>query len=163
METLAYSHLATVEERSTVEPSFEGVNWKRFSSLGMMSLLSVVTILGALSATAKSAAACHHQNPCGGYGRGYKSYGKGYHRPHYRQASNRRRHRHHGYYLHYGSRGHRVAKLQHQLGMMGYFHHHRATGYFGHKTKHAVKAFQRDVGLRPDGIVGPRTRSALGF
>ncbi len=164
METLAYSHLATAEENSTVEPTFEGVNWKKFSSLGMMGLLSVATILGALSATANSAAACHHYNRCGGYGRGYKSYGKGYYSPRYRHASyHGRRHSRSGYYLHYGSRGHRVARLQHQLGVMGYFHHPRATGYFGHKTKYAVKAFQRDVGLRADGIVGPRTRAALGF
>ncbi len=163
METLAYSHLATAEESSTVEPTFASVNWKRFSSLGMMGLLSAATILGALSATANSAAACY--NPCRGYGHGHKSYRKGYHKPHYRHAAyhGHRRHRRHGYYLHYGSRGHRVARLQHQLGIMGYFHHHRATGYFGRKTKYAVKAFQRDVGLRPDGIVGPRTRAALGF
>ncbi|WP_094675865.1 peptidoglycan-binding protein [Hydrocoleum sp. CS-953] len=163
METLAYSHLATTEESSTVEPTFEGVNWKKFSSLGMMGLLSVATILGALSTTADSAAACY--NPCRGYGHGYKSHGKRHHRPRYRHAAyhGHRRYRRHGYYLHYGSRGHRVARLQHQLGVMGYFHHHRATGYFGHKTKYAVRAFQRDVGLRPDGIVGPRTRAALGF
>jgi len=164
METLAYSHLATAEENSTVEPTFEAINWKKFSSLGMMGLLSVATILGALSATANSAAACYR--PCGGghYGHGHRSYGKGYHRPKYRHASHRHGgRRRHGHYLHYGSRGHKVAKLQHELGLMGYFHHHRATGYFGPKTKRAVKAFQRDVGLRPDGIVGPRTMSALGF
>ena len=163
METLAYSHLATAEESSTVEPTFETVNWKKFSSLGMMGILSAVTILGALSATANSAAACYR--PCrGGYGYGRRSYGKSYHRPKYRHASygyGRRRRRR--YYLHYGSRGHRVAKLQHELGLMGYFHHHRATGYFGPKTKRAVKAFQRDVGLRADGIVGPRTMAALGY
>ncbi|MEB3339531.1 peptidoglycan-binding domain-containing protein [Okeania sp.] len=157
METLAYSHLATAEENSTVELSFEGVNWKRFSSLGVMGLLSAATILGALSTTADSAAACHHT--CGSK-YGHRSYRKSY-RPRYRHASYHGRR--HGYYLSYGSRGHKVAKLQHQLGVMGYFHHHRATGYFGPKTKHAVKAFQYDVGLRPDGVVGPRTMAALGF
>ncbi|NEQ37245.1 MAG: hypothetical protein F6K40_13605 [Okeania sp. SIO3I5] len=162
METLAYSHLATAEESSTIEPTFEAINWKKFSSLGMMGLLSVATILGALSATANSAAACHHT--CrGGYGYGRGSHGKNYHRPKYRHASYRHGRRRRGSYLHYGSRGHKVAKLQHELGLMGYFHHHRATGYFGPKTKRAVKAFQRDVGLRPDGIVGPRTMEALGF
>ncbi|MGK7920912.1 MAG: peptidoglycan-binding protein [Trichodesmium sp.] len=161
METLAYSHLATAEQSSTVEPTFEGVNWKKFSSLGMMGLLSVATIVGSLNLTANTAAACY--NPCRGHG-----YGRGHHRsyrPKYRHAAyhGHRRRRHGYYYMSYGTRGHQVAKLQHQLGMMGYFHHHRATGYFGHKTRHAVRAFQRDVGLRPDGIVGPRTRAALGF
>lgn len=161
METLAYSHLATAEQSSTVEPTFEGVNWKKFSSLGMMGLLSVATIVGSLNITANTAAAnCY--NPCrsGGSGHGYRqSY-----RPKYRHASYSGRRRSRGYhYMSYGTRGHQVAKLQHQLGMMGYFNHHRATGYFGHKTKYAVKSFQRDVGLRADGIVGPRTRAALGF
>ncbi|NEP83603.1 MAG: peptidoglycan-binding protein, partial [Okeania sp. SIO3B3] len=103
-----------------------------------------------------------HKNPCGGYGRD-RYYGKGYYRPKYRHASYKGHRRRRGYYLSYGSRGHKVSKLQHQLGMMGYFHHHRATGYFGPKTKRAVKAFQRDHGLRPDGIVGRRTREVLGF
>ena len=154
METLAYSHLATAEETSIVELTFEAVNWKKMSSLGMMGLLSVATVLGALSATADSATACHHT--CR-----YGSHAKRHHRFRYRHASYRPHHHRHGYYLHLGSRGHKVAKLQHKLGFMGYFHHHRATGYFGSKTKHAVKAFQRDVGLRPDGIVGPRTKMAL--
>lgn len=163
METLAYSHLATAEESSVVEPTFKGVNWKKCSTLGMMGLLSAATILGAISATANSAAACHHKNPCSGYGRD-RHYGqKDYYSPKYRHASYQGSRRSRGSYLSYGSRGHQVAKLQHQLGMMGYFHHHRATGYFGPKTKHAVKAFQRDNGLRPDGIVGRHTREALGF
>ena len=57
METLGYSHIATAGESSTVEPTFESVDWKRFSSLGMMGLISAVTILGSLSTTADSAAA----------------------------------------------------------------------------------------------------------
>jgi len=159
METLAYSHLATAEETSIVETNFEAVNWKKISSLGMMGLLSVATVLGALSATADSATACHHT--CS-YGSRYGSHAKKHHRFRYRHASYRPHHGKHGYYLHLGSRGHKVAKLQHKLGLMGYFHHHRATGYFGYKTKHAVKAFQRNVGLKADGIVGPRTKMALG-
>ncbi|MDJ0555817.1 MAG: peptidoglycan-binding domain-containing protein [Microcoleaceae cyanobacterium MO_207.B10] len=152
METLAYSHLATAEENSTVESSVGTVNWKKFSSLGMMGILSAATVLGALSATANTASAnCH--NPCGGgngYGQGHK----------YRHASHgKKRSRH---YLKHGSRGYRVSKLQHQLGEMGYFHHHRTTGYFGPKTNRAVKEFQRDHGLRVDGIVGPQTMSVLG-
>lgn len=161
METLAYSHLATAEETSILEPTFEAVNWKKISSLGMIGLLSVATILGALSATADSVNACHHT--CGRSGYSHGSYGQSRHRFRYRHASYSPHHRSHRYYLHLGSRGHKVAKLQHKLGFMGYFHHHRATGYFGYKTKHAVKSFQRDVGLRPDGIVGHRTMRALGL
>lgn len=163
MEILAYSHLATAEESSTVESTFASVNWKRFSSLGLMGLLSVATILSALNATANSATA--HHKICGkdsGLAYGRSSYNRGY-RPRYRHAYYGGHRHHHGYYLHYGSRGHKVAKLQHKLGVMGYFNHPRATGYFGRKTKHAVKVFQRDVGLRADGIVGPRTREALGI
>jgi hypothetical protein len=161
METLAYSHLATAEENSTVESSVGGVNWNKFSSLGMMGILSAATVLGALSATANTASAnCY--DPCSGGGGGYdKGYGQDYEGPEYRHASygKKRSSRHN---LSYGSRGYKVSKLQNQLGEMGYFHHHRATGYFGPKTKRAVKAFQRDHGLRADGIVGPRTMSALG-
>jgi Putative peptidoglycan binding domain len=36
-------------------------------------------------------------------------------------------------------------------------------GAFGSKTRTAVVAFQRQAGLVPDGIVGPRTRAALGM
>lgn len=36
-------------------------------------------------------------------------------------------------------------------------------GVFGHLTRVAVVAFQRQAGLLPDGIVGPRTRAALGM
>lgn len=158
MEILAYSHLATTEENSTVEPTFEAINWKKFSSLGMMGILSAATVLGSLNATANTASAnCY--DPCGG---GYEQgYGRDGHRPKYSHASYKGKRRHRSYLKH-GSRGYKVSKLQHQLGEMGYFHHHRATGYFGSKTKHAVKAFQRDHGLRPDGIVGPRTMSVLG-
>lgn len=160
MEILAYSHLATAEENSTVEPTFKGINWKKFSSLGMMGILSAATVLGALNATANTASACY--DPCGGGNSYSQDYDRDYQRPKYRRASSSRGKRRQSNYLSYGSRGYKVSKLQHQLGMMGYFHHHRATGYFGPKTKRAVKAFQRDHGLRPDGIVGRRTMSALG-
>lgn len=164
MEILAYSHLATAEESSTVLPSTAGLNWKKFSSLGMMGLLSAATVLGALSVTANSASACN--NPCGGggYDHGYESRDDDhdYHRPKYRKASYSKKHsRRGGSYLHHGSRGYKVAKLQHKLGEMGYFDYPRATGYYGRITKHAVKEFQRDHGLRPDGIVGHRTMAAL--
>ena len=36
-------------------------------------------------------------------------------------------------------------------------------GDFGAGTERAVKAFQRKVGLTPDGRVGPKTWKKLGF
>ena len=37
------------------------------------------------------------------------------------------------------------------------------TGRFDHKTKLAVEAFQRDIGLKVDGVVGPLTWAALRY
>jgi len=53
----------------------------------------------------------------------------------------------------------RVVELQRALGQLGY--ELTADGDFGPLTEHAVVDFQRGHGLRPDGIVGPRTRAAL--
>ena len=53
-----------------------------------------------------------------------------------------------------GSRGPAVARVQRALGI-------RADGVFGPKTKRAVRAFQKRHGLLADGVVGPRTRKAL--
>ncbi|GEM_PF-6004578 len=54
-----------------------------------------------------------------------------------------------------------VIELQTKLKELGYFHHLHITDYFGPVTEEAVKAFQRDRGLDPIGIVGPGTRGVL--
>ncbi|PSB06898.1 hypothetical protein C7B76_28860 [filamentous cyanobacterium CCP2] len=59
-----------------------------------------------------------------------------------------------------GDSGPDVKCLQDQLRELGYFHH-SSTGYYGHITKSAVIAFQRDNGLRVDGVAGPQTLSLL--
>lgn len=38
---------------------------------------------------------------------------------------------------------------------------HRPTGRFGAKTEECVRRFQRDQGLEPDGVFGPKTSAAL--
>ena len=52
-----------------------------------------------------------------------------------------------------------VATMQHLLSEAG--HPLEEDGLFGQATLEAVKRFQHRHGLRPDGIVGPRTWSAL--
>ena len=37
------------------------------------------------------------------------------------------------------------------------------SGVFDEATAQAVVAYQRSAGLKPDGVVGPATRSALGL
>lgn len=58
--------------------------------------------------------------------------------------------------LKFGSRGAEVIALQKKLNLM-------ADGIFGKLTEEAVKEFQKSRGLTPDGIVGPKTKSALGM
>ena len=53
-------------------------------------------------------------------------------------------------------RGDDVADLQRQLSALG-FHSGRVDGIFGELTADAVAEFQRNMGLRPDGICGNRT------
>ena len=61
-----------------------------------------------------------------------------------------------------GSRGEYVTLLQTKLIQLGYnLEPYGADGAFGNKTLEAVKAFQRDMGLSADGIVGAKTWSAL--
>ena len=61
-----------------------------------------------------------------------------------------------------GMSGSDVAALQHALKGKG-FYSGTVDGDFGSGTKRAVKAFQRSVGLKADGVVGSGTRDALGI
>lgn len=61
-----------------------------------------------------------------------------------------------------GSRGQKVAELQIRLRELGYFNHTNL-GYYGPVTQRAVRKFQRDQGLKVDGIVGQKTHDALRF
>lgn len=61
-----------------------------------------------------------------------------------------------------GSTGPDVVYCQECLMQLGYdLSPYGADGKFGAKTESAVKAFQRDHGLKADGIVGPMTWDAL--
>jgi N-acetylmuramoyl-L-alanine amidase len=57
-------------------------------------------------------------------------------------------------------RGDDIAELQRRLSTLG-FHSGRVDGIFGPDTHHAVREFQRNAGLVPDGICGSRTVAAL--
>lgn len=56
-----------------------------------------------------------------------------------------------------GSMGNMVKEMQTKLGFVG----DAVDGNFGPLTESAVRRFQRDHGLVPDGIVGPRTWAVL--
>ena len=59
-----------------------------------------------------------------------------------------------------GDRGAEVTRVQQRLQRLDYFEE-QPTGYFGDITENALKRFQRDRGLKPDGILGPNTEAAL--
>jgi len=61
-----------------------------------------------------------------------------------------------------GDRGAVVQRVQQLLASAGYSPG-PADGIFGSKTELAVEGFQESRGLRIDGLVGPNTRTALGF
>jgi peptidoglycan hydrolase-like protein with peptidoglycan-binding domain len=60
-----------------------------------------------------------------------------------------------------GDRGPEVVAVQRRLKELGSAV--AIDGIFGLGTRAAVVAFQADKGLTPDGVVGPRTRAALGL
>lgn len=61
-----------------------------------------------------------------------------------------------------GATGQQVSQVQTILKNQG-FYNGAIDGKFGSATEAAVKAFQRDRGLTPDGKVGTRTLKALGM
>ena len=61
-----------------------------------------------------------------------------------------------------GSTGQTVRQIQTALKNRGYYTG-KVDGIFGKMTTAAVKKFQRDYGLKVDGIVGPATLKALGI
>jgi len=64
--------------------------------------------------------------------------------------------------LQFGSEGLEVVQLQDRLREKG-FPPGASDGDFGDNTRSAVIAFQISAGLNPDGIVGNKTRTALGL
>lgn len=56
-----------------------------------------------------------------------------------------------------GMRHSDVMSLQEKLSILGYFEGEEYTDYFGDKTLAALKAFQKDTGLKQDGIAGKNT------
>lgn len=61
-----------------------------------------------------------------------------------------------------GSRGEEVRQIQTKLQSLGYLQGN-IDGIYGNKTKEAVAAFQKDKGLKADGIAGQQTLAALGI
>ena len=56
-----------------------------------------------------------------------------------------------------------VKQLQQVLKDKGYFTDEKTTTYFGTATKKAVIKFQKDSGLKANGVVGTSTYKALGI
>lgn len=61
-----------------------------------------------------------------------------------------------------GSRSDEVRAIQQALKNRGYYNY-TVDGIFGTRTKNAVMSFQRDSGLKVDGIAGVNTLRALGI
>ena len=63
-------------------------------------------------------------------------------------------------HIHRGAQGSITRWVQRKLNALG-FDCGSVDGVFGAKTKAAIMAFQRAMGLVADGIVGPKTWSKL--
>ncbi len=66
-----------------------------------------------------------------------------------------------GRFLKRGKKGSEVEELQSLLKEKGYYDYDEITGYFGKITEDAVKDYQRDAGLKVDGMVGDDTWDSL--
>ena len=64
--------------------------------------------------------------------------------------------------LYNGCNGEEVKAMQQALINLGFLEG-KADGKFGDKTEEAVRTFQRQNGLTPDGLAGKQTRSMLGM
>ena len=60
-----------------------------------------------------------------------------------------------------GSTGTAVYVLQDIMMEYGYYEEDESTGIYDAKTISAVKAMQTDLGVKSDGVVGPKTREAM--
>lgn len=63
--------------------------------------------------------------------------------------------------LRFGSRGQPVAKLQQMINAMGGLGRMVTDGIFGHDTDLAVRRLQKKLHLPADGVVGPKTLTAI--
>jgi len=63
--------------------------------------------------------------------------------------------------LELGSRGEQVRALSEQLAFRSFLPADGVSGRYTEATYHAVVAFQKYAGIRPDGAVGPKTLRAL--
>src|SRR5688500_3899864 len=54
-----------------------------------------------------------------------------------------------------------VHTLQQDLKEIGFFDYHKSTGFFGKITHKGVKAFQKDYGITPTGVVDKETAEVL--
>jgi N-acetylmuramoyl-L-alanine amidase len=66
----------------------------------------------------------------------------------------------HAKVLKVGSRGGDVYDLQGRLAYLGYYKA-KIDGHFGWKTYNSVRSFQREFGMKVDGVVGPKTKQKL--
>ncbi|MEC9341170.1 MAG: peptidoglycan-binding protein, partial [Pseudomonadota bacterium] len=63
--------------------------------------------------------------------------------------------------LEFGNTGERVARLNRSLAGLGYLAPDQSGDNYSETTRDAVRQFQRDNGLEPDGMAGPKTLAQL--